>query len=62
VIGVRVIAIVLIMAVVVLLVAAVAGGPLLAMRNRAEADEPTTGSGQSSGEPDASQDPAGPPS
>jgi len=50
------------MAVVVLLVAAVAGGPLLAMRNRAEADEPTTGSGQSSGEPDASQDPAGPPS
>ena len=58
----RVIAIVLIMAVVVLLVAAVAGGPLLAMRNRAEADEPTTGSGQSGGEPDAGQDPAGPPS
>ena len=54
--------IVLIAAVVVLLIAAVAGGPLLAMRNRAEADKPTTGSGQSTGEPDAGQDPAGPPS
>src|SRR5215207_5707041 len=30
---------------------------LLAMRNRVEADKPTTGSGQSSGEPDAGQDP-----
>jgi hypothetical protein len=28
------------------------------VRNRAEADEPTTGSGQSTGEPDAGQDPA----
>jgi hypothetical protein len=62
VIGVRVAAIVLVATVVVLLVAAVAGGPLLAMRNRAEADEPTTGSGQNTGEPDAGQDPAGPPS
>ena len=52
---------VLIAAVVVLLLGAVAGGPLLAMRNRAEADEPTTGSGQSTGEPDAGQDPAEPP-
>jgi uncharacterized membrane protein len=58
---VRVVVIVLIAAVVVL-IAAVAGGPLLAMRNRAEADKPTTGSGQSTGEPDAGQDPAGPPS
>lgn len=54
----KVLAIVLVVAVVAALILLVAGGPLLAMRNRAEADNPTTGSGQSSGEPDAGQDPA----
>ena len=48
------------MVVVVALVLLVAGGPLLAMRNKAEADEPQPGSGQANQEPDAGQDAADP--